>query len=191
MPFSSKSFSLPRDARQNLRAVARASIQHGLECGEPLPIIADEHIPLLQQTGASFVTLQRKQQLRGCIGTVNACRPLIKDVAENAYGSAFRDPRFPPLAAAELNGLAITISLLSPPHPIPCQSEKDLLAQLRPGIDGLILEADAHRSTFLPLVWELLPTPQAFFRELKRKAGLSPSYWSASLRISRYTVEKV
>jgi uncharacterized protein len=191
MSLNNKTFSLPSDARQKLRDVARDSIRHGLENGEPVPINPDDHAPPLQQMGASFVTLERGKRLRGCLGTVNACRPLIRDVAENAYGSAFRDPRFPPLIPTEFDDLTITISVLSPPSLITFQSEEDLLSQLLPGIDGLILEEGAHRSTFLPLVWESLPTPRTFLQELKRKAGLPAGYWSTSLRVLRYTAEKV
>jgi uncharacterized protein len=127
--------------------------------------------------------------LRGCIGSLEARRPLALDVAENAFASAFRDPRFAPLARAEEPRLDLHISVLSEAEQIPVRSEAELLASLRPGIDGVILSAGARRGTFLPSVWEQLPEPHRFLAQLKRKAGLPADYWSAELRVERYTVE--
>jgi len=115
----------------------------------------------------------------------------VQDVAHNAYAAAFSDPRFPPLAALELEleGLDLHISILSPPEPMQFVSEGDLLNQLRPGEDGLILRAGVRRGTFLPSVWESLPQPQAFLQHLKMKAGLAPDFWSDEVRVERYTTE--
>ena len=178
-----------RQQRDSLLQLARRSIAHGLDHGRPLAVNPDDWPEALRQPGACFVTLHQQGQLRGCIGSLEAVRPLVVDVAENAYAAAFRDPRFPPLAASELDTLALSISVLSPATPMRFSSEQDLLSQLRPGIDGLILEQDHYRGTFLPLVWEQLPTPQAFLRQLKRKAGLPADHWSERIRVSRYTSE--
>ncbi len=144
----------------------------------------------LYQPGATFVTLTQGGQLRGCMGTLEAHRPLVEDVEQNALASAFGDPRFPPLEENELAHTRVEVSILSAPLPMHFTDEADALAQLRPGVDGLILEAGWHRATFLPQVWEQLPQPREFMAHLKRKAGLAPDYWSKDVRLARYTVEK-
>lgn len=113
------------------------------------------------------------------------------DVATTAFAAAFRDSRFPPVSAVELPDLDIHISLLSTPEPLALEREEDLLDILEPGVDGLVLEDPPCRATFLPQVWEVLPAPADFVRELKLKAGLSPRHWSSTLRVSRYTVEEI
>lgn len=174
-----------------LLRVAADSIRHGLTDGAPLPVRVADYPVSLQPERATFVTLQKSGQLRGCIGMLEACRPLVADVAENAFAAAFEDPRFPPLAPLEMEGLDIHLSILSPPEPMSVRDEADLLRQLRPGVDGLIIEDGPRRATFLPSVWEELPEPAAFLRNLKRKAGFRPDHWSRSFRASRYTVVSV
>jgi AmmeMemoRadiSam system protein A len=169
--------------------LARESIEHGLRTGKALKIKLDAYPPEFSEPRASFVTLERRQELRGCIGMLEAVRPLAEDVAENAFSAAFRDRRFPPLAADELSDLELHISILSAPTAIACNSEPDLLSQLRPAIDGLILAEGGHRATFLPAVWESLPSPGQFLRHLKQKAGLPADYWSDSINFYRYTTE--
>lgn len=178
------------DQRQQLLSIARQSIQHGLQHGRPLTINASDYTGTLQQPGASFVTLNLQQQLRGCIGSLEAHRPLIVDVAENAFAAAFRDPRFPPLTQVEFPQLAYHISILNPAEPMLFSSEADLLAQLRPHVDGLILEDRGQRGTFLPSVWDILSRPEQFWQHLKLKAGLPADYWSDTMKVSRYTVEE-
>jgi AmmeMemoRadiSam system protein A len=180
---------LANDDRHTLLAVARRAISHGLETGKALAVDSGEFSEPLRARRATFVTLERGGDLRGCIGTLEASRPLVQDVAANAYAAAFSDPRFPPLAAAELPDLTVRVSVLSPPAPLHFDSEADLVGQLRVGVDGLILEEGAHRGTFLPSVWESLSNPHAFLEHLKLKAGLAPGYWSPTLRAWRYTTE--
>ncbi|MCX7627379.1 MAG: AmmeMemoRadiSam system protein A [Methylophilaceae bacterium] len=144
----------------------------------------------LAAPGATFVTLTQHGDLRGCIGSLEAHRPLKQDVEQNAIAAAFHDPRFPPLEAAEFPGTRIEVSLLSPQRAMSFSSEADALAQLRPGIDGVVFECGPYRSTFLPQVWEQLPEPRTFLAHLKRKAGLPEQFWSPQVRLSRYTVEK-
>ena len=175
--------------RRALLDLARSSIHHGLRHHRPQPVEPLEYPAALREPRAVFVTLDRNGQLRGCIGHLEPCQSLVEDVAENAFSTAFRDPRFAPLRADELAGLAIHISVLSPPEPLPVESEADLLRQVRPGIDGLIIEDDGRRGTFLPAVWESLPQPEQFLAPLTRKAGLPPAYWSGRIRVSRYTAE--
>jgi AmmeMemoRadiSam system protein A len=144
----------------------------------------------LAEPGAVFVTLTKHGQLRGCIGSLEAQRPLAEDVRANARAAAFDDPRFPPLDEGELADTRVEVSILSHPEPMRFTGEADALSQLRPGIDGVILEYGWHRATFLPQVWEQLPEPRHFLGQLKLKAGLSPEFWAEGVRLSRYTVEK-
>jgi AmmeMemoRadiSam system protein A len=173
-----------------LLEVARASLAHGVTHGRALPVAAERYPESLRALGACFVTLRRAGALRGCIGSLEATRPLIEDDAGNAFAAGFRDPRFAPLGAAELEELEVHVAVLGAPVPLPCASEDELLAELRPGIDGLVLREGARRSTFLPAVWESLPEPAAFLRELRRKAGLPPRHWSPAMRFWRYTVQE-
>lgn len=181
--------TLDRAGRQHLLEVAHDSIAHGLRHGCALPVDAHTYPEALRAPRATFVTLHEDGELRGCIGTLEAHRPLVVDVADNAFSAAFRDPRFEPLRSEELSRLDIRISILGLPQPMTFRDEADLLAQLRPGIDGLILTASGHRGTFLPSVWESLPRPEDFLRHLKRKAGLPAHYWSPEIRLQRYTAE--
>jgi AmmeMemoRadiSam system protein A len=146
--------------------------------------------PWLQQPGATFVTLMEHGELRGCVGSIQAYRPLIEDLRHNARAAAFSDPRFSPVQPHELAHLSVEVSLLSPPEPFPVESEEDAVARLRPGVDGVILEHGPARSTFLPQVWEQLPDPRQFLAYLKQKAGLQANFWSPQLRLQRYTVTK-
>ena len=175
--------------RSALLRVAHASIAVGLVTGKPLVInVADYPAPLTEKR-ASFVTLTHTGALRGCIGTLEACRMLAEDVARNAFAAAFRDPRFSPLQQQEFAGLDIQISVLGTPEPLAFTSERELLKNLRPGVDGLILQEQDIRGTFLPSVWESLPQPVDFLNHLKMKAGLPAGYWSETVRVWRYTTE--
>ena len=144
----------------------------------------------LQQPGAVFVTLTLHEQLRGCIGSLEAHRPLAEDVRSNAVAAAFHDPRFAPLTAEEFAEVVVEVSLLTPAQPMQFRDELDALTQLRPNVDGVIFEYGSYRSTFLPQVWENLPQPRQFLAMLKRKAGLPDDFWAEGIRLSRYAVEK-
>lgn len=172
-----------------LLRLALASIESGLETGAPLQVKPDNSLPAVSKPGASFVTLKRDGELRGCIGSLAPVNSLLEDVANNAFAAAFRDPRFPALTPAELQELEIGISVLGPTTPIKFGNEAELLGLLRPGIDGLVLREGNHRGTFLPAVWESLPKPADFLGHLKQKAGLPEDYWSDNLEIERYTTQ--
>ena len=144
----------------------------------------------LDKKGATFVTLTQNGELRGCIGSLQAHRPLAQDVRHNALAAAFRDPRFEPLGRHELVMTECEVSLLSAAETMDFSDEQDALAQLRPGVDGIIFEYGRYRSTFLPQVWEQLPVPRNFMKHLKRKAGLPDDFWASEIRLSRYTVSK-
>ena len=144
----------------------------------------------LDRPGATFVTLTQQGRLRGCIGSLEAHRPLAQDVRENALAAAFRDPRFTPLAVEEFEFTSVEVSLLTPALPLAFRDEADFMAQLRPGVDGIVFQYGRHRSTFLPQVWESLPDSVQFMQQLKRKAGLPPNFWHEEVSISRYEVTK-
>lgn len=169
-----------------LLAIARASIGQALGHARRV----DDSVPWLHEPGASFVTLMQNGRLRGCIGSLEARQALRTDVRDNALGAAFRDPRFTPLTVGELEHTAIEVSLLSPMERLIFTSEAQALNDLRPGIDGVVFEYGAHRSTFLPQVWEQLPDQRDFIAHLKQKAGLPAHFWSDEVRLQRYTVSK-
>ena len=170
-----------------LLAIARNSIAAELGVAPPQPL-PDE--AWLKPACATFVTLTQEGGLRGCIGSLEAQRPLGEDVRHNARAAAFADPRFAPLAREELDATRVEVSLLATPKLLAFADHADLIARLRPGVDGLILECGAARATFLPQVWDNLRDPEQFLAELKRKAGLSPTLSTAKCRIQRYGVLK-
>lgn len=180
------SIKLSAQDQQTCLRIARESISHGLQTGAALQVNTDDYADALQQHLACFVTLHKHGQLRGCIGALEAYQPLINDVAEHAFAAAFQDPRFPALEKNEFEQLAIEISVLGKPEPIEFKDQSDLLKQIRPGIDGLILEYEFNRGTFLPSVWEQLPDKNDFIAHLKMKAGLDRNWWNDDVKISRY-----
>jgi len=168
---------------------ARAAIAAELGSGDPDPL-DDEDVPeRLRLPGASFVTLERHGELAGCIGSLDPRRPLWRDVARNARAAAFTDPRFAPLARGELDATEITVSVLSALDPLPAGHDA-LVDALRPGIDGVLLEAGGHRGTFLPAVWEKLPDAGEFVDRLVGKAGLPARSWPADAHAWRYTTDE-
>lgn len=177
---------LSTEDQQQLLSLARESIRVRLLFNRDLRIDETAFSPALQQQAASFVTLTKKGKLRGCIGAIQATEPLVMDVVHHAMAAAFDDPRFPPLTLEEESDIHIEISVLSTPSPLSFGSEEELLTQLTPGKDGLIIEVGAHRSTFLPSVWETLPDKTDFLTHLKLKAGLTDNFWSDKLKAWRY-----
>jgi uncharacterized protein len=174
--------------RSELLRLARVSIERGLAEGQLAPAPAASS-PALAERRATFVTLTAADDLRGCCGSIEPRFALAEDVWRNAWASAFADPRFPSLSAAEYPRLDIHISILTPLERMPVSSEEDLLAKLQPGHDGLMLQLGAARATFLPAVWEALPDPQQFVRQLKLKAGWRQDFWSADIEVWRYRTE--
>ena len=179
---------MPPNQGKELLSIARNAIALTLSVAYRLDV--DERAPWLQEIGACFVTLMQNGQLRGCIGSLEAQRSLLMDVKRNAVAAALNDPRFMPLCAAEFDDVDIEISVLSPMLLMEVQDEADALAQLRPGIDGIVFEYGCYRSTFLPQVWEELQQPRLFLGWLRRKAGLPADFWSEQVKLSRYTVTK-
>ena len=177
---------MPEHAGEVLLPLARAAIAAELS----LPGAAHADAQWLAGKGASFVTLTKQGDLRGCIGTLEAHRALGADVRANAMAAAFRDPRFKPLTTAEFATVRVEVSVLSAVVAMSFRDEADALAQLRPAVDGVIFQYGFHRSTFLPHVWEDFRDPRIFMGHLKHKAGLPPDLWDPAVKLSRYTVMK-
>lgn len=180
---------LSNDAQQQLLRVAVQSIEHGLRHGKALSVDLSGAPPRLRERQACFVTLYRSDDLRGCVGTLEAHEPLLCQVATSAYDAAFRDTRLSPVEAAELDDLTIEISVLSALTDISVATERELFGVLRPGVDGVIVAEGELQATFLPKVWDTFQLPFDFVEQLKRKAGFAPRYWSPTLRWRRYTTE--
>jgi AmmeMemoRadiSam system protein A len=175
--------------RRQLLDIARAAIRHGIAHHRELVPDLGTLSPRLHEERACFVTLHLDGRLRGCVGTLAARAALAVEVAQAAYSAAFRDPRFPPVEADEVERLHLHISVLSRPTPMGFTSEPDLLAQLRPGVDGLVMRDRGRSGTFLPSVWESIPEPKRFLRHLRLKAGLPADHWSETLVVERYVTE--
>lgn len=171
-----------------LLEIARRSIDARLS-GVAAEFLQAAELPILDRPAASFVTLTRNGELRGCIGSLDADRPLRQDVEQNACAAAFRDPRFAPVSAAEWPEVRIEISLLNAPETLR-GNQAEIIGQLRPGIDGVIFRAGQKRATFLPQVWKQLPSAADFLTQLKRKAGLAADFWSPEVQVARYQVQK-
>ena len=169
-----------------LLAIARESLAAALGLGDE----SSRDEPWLREPGATFITLRRLGDLRGCVGTIQAYRPLLDDVRSNARAAAFSDTRFPPVRPAEYAAISLEVSLLSPCEPFEVDGEHEAVRRLRPGTDGVVFEFQGHRSTFLPQVWEQLPDPWDFLAHLKNKAGFPSSFWDPEVKLWRYTVTK-
>ena len=182
--------STPDAARPDPAGPAARRTAPGAAAHSPAETAA--HAAWLDAPGASFVTLTSGRApggaLRGCIGSLEARRPLRADVEANAVAAALHDPRFAPLTARELDDTVVEVSVLSVPAALPAADEAELLARLRPGVDGVVLSACGRRATFLPQVWEQLPDPADFLARLRRKAGLPADYWGRDVVVETYTV---
>ena len=176
--------------RQQLLHLARSAITARFNPSDSLDIDARRFDAALRAPRGSFVTVELRGHLRGCIGNLQGNRPLFLDVVHNAGAAAFQDPRFQPLSEAEYPGIELHISVLSPPTPVDVGSREELIAFLEPGLHGLILQDGNQRATYLPSVWEKLPEPERFVSELRAKAGLSREGWTGSLQVSVYTTEE-
>lgn len=175
--------------RSLLLELARRSIACGLDRHRPAPAQQEVSSPRLLQPQATFVTLTLQGQLRGCCGTLEPQRSLLDDVWQNAWASAYGDPRFCPVSTTELGSLDVAISVLTALEPIAASSESELIAALEPGVDGLVLRYGAARATFLPSVWQSLPEPREFVAQLKRKIGWHSVALSSQMMAFRYRTE--
>lgn len=140
---------------------------------------------------ACFVTLYVQGELRGCIGTMQSDRPLWENICKYSYSSAFEDHRFERLSADELAHLSFQISILSTLEPMENNGEAHLLEELKPNVDGLVLEYQRHNALFLPSVWEALPKPYNFVGKLKLKAGLAEDFWHSDIKLFKFNSCKI
>jgi AMMECR1 domain-containing protein len=164
---------LSEEDKKVLRDIAHQSIEQGLSSGHALRVDLSQYNPALCENRATFVTLNIHDQLRGCIGILEPLRPLE------------------PLRRDELSSLSIHISILNTPEEMQFDSEQDLIDQLRPGKDGIILQERGHKATFLPSVWQSVKDKNEFLEHLKQQTGLPRDYWSNTIRIQRYSVDDV
>lgn len=179
---------LDSDSREDLLDLARDSIRAAVAGVELAKRSYDD--PVLGMRRGCFVTLMRGGRLRGCIGTLEGVRTLADDVGRFARRAAFNDPRFPPLSEDELEDLEIHVSVLGPLEKLDVRDEEELLALVRPGVDGLVLRDGGHAGTFLPAVWDKLPDPKLFVQQLKRKAGIPPDHWPERIEVHRFQVQE-
>lgn len=186
-----QSDSLTQEEKQILLRLAREALAYGVKEGK-LPKFDLKSVPeKLRTPGASFVTLTVDGNLRGCIGTLTAYQPLAEDVREHAVAAALEDPRFPRVQPDELNGIRIEVSCLTAPLDLEYSSAEDLLARLRPHVDGVVLRDEYRRATFLPQVWEKIPDPADFLDQLCYKMGAEPGLWRRKrLHVQVYQVEE-
>jgi AmmeMemoRadiSam system protein A len=177
--------------RSFLLSLARQSIEKSV-LGKPIPVLELESLsPLLQEQGASFVTLTSRGYLRGCVGALEPYQSLAEDVCEHAIAAAFQDYRFPPVQAEEINDIEIEISYLTRPEVLKYENPTELPKILRPNIDGVVIRDGMRRATFLPQVWEKIPDPEEFLEQLCMKMG-SPAnlWWRKKLDVMTYQVEE-
>lgn len=177
--------------RVALLRIARQALEEGVK-GELLSPLDFSSLPAtLQAEGASFVTLTRKGELRGCIGALEAHQALAEDVREHAMAAALQDYRFPPVSPDELPEIDIEISRLTPTQALEYDTPEELLKRLRPCVDGVVLKYGGRRATFLPQVWEKIPDPAVFLCYLCQKMGASPDLWQhKKLEVFTYEVEE-
>ncbi len=183
--------TLTTSERQTLLRIARESLEDAVR-GKALPLLSVYPItPALGANGASFVTLTVQGELRGCIGALEAYQPLAEDVREHAVAAALEDPRFPPVREEELSRIQIEVSRLTPPKQLEYETSEELLAKLRPHVDGVVLRHGSRRATFLPQVWEKIPNPEEFLNQLCYKMNVKPNTWrDVKLLVFTYQVEE-
>lgn len=177
--------------KEILLKIARQSIQAAVY-SLPMPDLEIENLPeKLREFGVVFVTLTEQGKLRGCIGALEAYQPLAKDVQEHAVSAATSDFRFHPVVQGELENISIEISRLTTPQALDYENPEDLIGQLRPGTDGVILKDGHRRATFLPQVWDKVPHPRDFLGHLCQKMGAPPDLWEYKhLDVLIYQVEE-
>jgi AmmeMemoRadiSam system protein A len=177
---------LSADEQARLLDIARQSIVRGLDSGTALRLDLAQFDANLRVDSAVFITLTLAGNLRGCIGSLQPSAPLAQAVANSAFNAAFRDRRFAQVQAGEIEKLRIEVSILSAMELIAVGTRQALVDNLQPGVDGLLLEDQGYRSTFLPKVWEKIASPDEFVGQLMLKAGLDAEHWSSSIRCYRY-----
>jgi AmmeMemoRadiSam system protein A len=182
---------LNEDERRLLLQIARGALE-ACVCGRSLPPLDWDSLPAsFREPVATFVTLTKQGQLRGCIGALEAHQPLAEDVCIHTQAAALEDYRFPQVTPEELPYITIEISCLTCPQLLAYQSPEELTSKLRPGIDGVVLRDGFRRATFLPQVWEKIAAPDLFLGHLCQKMGVAPTAWlQKKLEVFTYQVEE-
>ncbi|WP_197171967.1 AmmeMemoRadiSam system protein A [Novipirellula aureliae] len=181
---------LPKSDRERLLDVAEQSIAAGLQTRRIVEPELVSYSDALRHVQASFVTLRTDEQLRGCVGSVEASDPLVFDVSHNAFRAAFNNGRYPALTEAEFPSLTIQVTVLSPLKHLITRSLGDVIAKIQPGVDGVVLRLGRRHAMFLPEIWETLQDPVELFRHLRLKAGLPPERWSPRIRVSTFQTQR-
>ena len=184
-------FSFSKTEEQELLNIAHQSIEHGLKNGECLKVNEAKYPAALQEPHGAFTTLKYNGALRGCKGSLEGALPLVNTVAYSAFSSAFNDLRFPPLQPGEFARLNISLSILSAKEKLTFTCEEELVEQIQPGIDGLILEYNGQKGTLLPSVWKTIPDVREFLSIVKQKAGFDRDFWAEGLQAYRYTTHTI
>lgn len=190
MSLPTKTELLNKEDQATLLDVARKVIRHGVVFHAQDEVNAADFVPSLQEYQSSFVTLRKHAQLRGCMGNLHANRPLVVDVAQNAFAAAFEDPRFPALDGSEMDDLELHLSVLTPLDELFVHSLPGLQEEIQPGRDGVYLEEGKRKATLLPSVWASLKDPESFTSELLKKGGWPRHYWSPRMRAYRYRTQE-
>ena len=180
---------LTQKDQKMLKKVAHDAVVHAIYYSEELPISLSKFPATLHSYQNTFVTLKYNGKVIGCMGSLEANQPLVNDVVHHAFSASYYDPRFPDPKTIDPEKIEIHISLLSPIEEIKFSSEQELLSAIRPGQDGLLMCEGQQSGTFLPAVWDSIPDPESFLKELKRKAGLPGDYWSDTIKVYRYTTD--
>ena len=183
--------SLTSNEKKILLELAKDVVFRGLKENKRPNINAENYSGALAEKKASFVTIYNNEKLCGCIGSIEPARSLVADVAHNSYSAAFNDFRFKAVTLEDFENLSFHISVLSTLEKINFKSEPELFNKIQTGIDGIIIEAENRKATFLPSVWESLSDKKQFFDELKKKAGLSQNFPAEKLKVFRYSVETI
>ncbi len=173
---------------KNIFSVAAKTLEYSTSRLKPPNVDIGSFSPQLQRNRATFITINKSGKLRGCIGTIHPTEPFIVNVVNNTYKAALKDPRFPPIRRDELSNIEITISLLSTLQKMSIKDEEDLLRQIKPNIDGLLIKDNTKQSVFLPQVWNEIPNKLDFISCLKQKAGLDSNHWSSNFQAWKFTV---
>ncbi len=182
---------LTQSDQKILLSIARDAVERSVRRQKLTDISSSELSPPLKAEGASFVTLTKVGILRGCIGTLEAYQPLAKDVQEHAVAAALQDPRFPVVQPQECSTIEIEVSVLTPKERLMYEGSQDLIEKIRPGIDGVVLQDGFRKATFLPQVWEKLPSPEEFLTHLCMKMGVNGNFWREKpLSVFLYQVQE-
>ncbi len=172
-----------------LLELSKQSIDYGVVYGKPMELDSSIYSKRLRREQATFVTIELNNSLRGCIGQLRPIQPLVNDIVANSFSAAFKDPRFSAVTKNEAKNLNITLSLLNEPKELDFEGKENLFQRINIGSDGVIINDLGKTGVFLPVVWEMFPDPEEFFKKLKEKAGIPSNKWSSTLKVLTFSVD--